>query len=183
MRGRAICVVAPSGAGKDTLLMGALAARPALHLVRRVITRPESAGGERFESVDAAEFERRRDDGAFAVWWPAHGLKYGVPAKVRDRLAAGETVLFNGSRDALAEIRDAFPQVAVILVTAPKSLLRQRLIARGRETAEDIEARLARADRPAPEGCRVVVNDGTVAEGVARLLGAIDAVSRSAESA
>ena len=49
-------VVGPSGAGKDTLIAGALRARPDLHLVRRVITRPTEAGGEAFEGVTGAEF-------------------------------------------------------------------------------------------------------------------------------
>ncbi len=37
-------IVGPSGAGKDTLIRGALAARPDLRLIRRVITRPTEAG-------------------------------------------------------------------------------------------------------------------------------------------
>ena len=56
---RLFFVVGPSGAGKDTLLSGAIAADPALHWARRVITRPESAGGEPFEGVTEAEFAMR----------------------------------------------------------------------------------------------------------------------------
>ncbi len=183
MTGRLITVVAPSGAGKDTLLEGAQAARPSLHLVRRVITRPEALGGEGFEGVDDVEFDHRLGAGSFAVWWLAHGLRYGVPADVAGRLAAGQTVIFNGSRDALPAIRAVFPDLGVVLITAPRDVLRMRLIARGRETTNDIEARLNRADRPAPEGALVIANDDTIEVGVARLLNAIDAVSRPVESA
>ena len=173
MTGRLIVIVAASGAGKDTLLASAAAARPDLHLVRRVITRPAALGGEGFDGVDEAEFERRRQAGGFAVWWAAHGLRYGVPVEVRRRLARGETVLLNGSRDALPEIRAVFPDLSLILIVAPKDALRERLVRRGRETEAEIDARLARADRPTPAGALVVRNDGTVEGGVARLLAAI----------
>ncbi|MEM7269379.1 MAG: phosphonate metabolism protein/1,5-bisphosphokinase (PRPP-forming) PhnN [Pseudomonadota bacterium] len=179
---RLIAVVAPSGAGKDTLLDGALAARPALTVVRRVITRPESAGGEGYEGVSECEFDRRLAAGAFRLWWPAHGLRYGVPMSVEDDLTAGRVVLFNGSRDALPAIHEAFPGVGVILITAPEPMLRARLMARGRESAEEIEERLVRAARPAPEGALVVANDGSIEEGVVRFLAAIDRLSAPVES-
>ena len=177
MTGRIIAVVAPSGAGKDTLLKGVLVTRPDMHLARRVITRRSGAGGEEFEAVSVVEFERRRTAGAFAVWWSAHGLKYGVPVSVHNRLAAGQNVIFNGSRDALPEIRTVFPDLAVILITAPATLLRNRLSARGRESAGDIEARLRRAERPIPTGAIEVVNDASIDTGVARLSAAIDAIA------
>ena len=49
-------VVGPSGAGKDTLIAGALERRPDLRLARRVITRPTEAGGEDFEGVTPEAF-------------------------------------------------------------------------------------------------------------------------------
>ena len=72
-------VVGPSGAGKDTLIRGALAARPDLRLVRRVITRPTDAGGEAFEGVTEQAFQQRSAMGDFAREWQAHGLRYGIP--------------------------------------------------------------------------------------------------------
>ena len=60
-------IVGPSGAGKDTLLAGALAARPDLVLVRRVITRPTEAGGEDFDGVTEAVFAQRLAAGDFAL--------------------------------------------------------------------------------------------------------------------
>ncbi|MCC2112585.1 MAG: phosphonate metabolism protein/1,5-bisphosphokinase (PRPP-forming) PhnN, partial [Hyphomicrobiales bacterium] len=54
--GRLVLVVGPSGAGKDTLMAAIGRARPDLHIVRRVVTRPSEAGGEPFEGVTEAEF-------------------------------------------------------------------------------------------------------------------------------
>jgi len=171
--GRLIAVVGPSGAGKDTLLAGALALRPELELVRRVITRPAGAGGEAHEAVGLPEFEARCALGHFVVHWQAHGLSYGIPRNALGRVRAGATVLFNGSRAALPQARAAFPRLEVVMVTAPVPVLATRLAARGRESAAAIAARLERSLLAPPAGARVVVNDGTVAEGVARLLAAL----------
>ena len=43
--GGLFAVVGPSGAGKDSLMYAARSRLPEVHLVRRVITRPEEAGG------------------------------------------------------------------------------------------------------------------------------------------
>lgn len=169
-------VVGPSGAGKDTLIRGAIAARPDLALVRRVITRPAEAGGEDFEGVSEEEFAAMRDRGVFALHWRAHGLSYGIP---RDQVSGPGDILFNGSRAALPLALTAFPGLRVILVTAPAAVLAARLADRGREDASQIGARLARAAYSLPEGipATVVVNDRTPAEGVARLLAALQPVS------
>lgn len=168
-------VVGPSGAGKDTLIRGALAARPDLRLVRRVITRPTEAGGEDFEGVSARDFALRLERGEFAVHWEAHGLSYGIP---RAQTAGAGDVIFNGSRAALPAARLAFPDLRVILVTAPDAILAARLAGRGRETAADIEARLRRAAFALPDGitAETVLNDATPEEGIARLLCALQPV-------
>jgi ribose 1,5-bisphosphokinase len=165
-------VVGPSGAGKDTLLAGALAERPDLVLVRRVITRPSEAGGEDFDGVTDAEFARRKAAGDFVLDWQAHGLRYGIPAAQID---PARDVLFNGSRAALPAAQARFAGLVVIVVTAPVCVLAARLAARGRETADDIARRLQRAGYDVPTGLdvRQVVNDGAVEHGVARLLGAL----------
>lgn len=175
MPGRVFAVVGPSGAGKDTLIAAARAARRDLHVVRRVITRPEEAGGEPFEGVDAAEFERRRAAGEFCLDWQAHGLSYGIPASAETALEQGRDVIFNGSRAMLAEAWAAFPGLVVILVTAPIHVLADRLAARGRETREEITARLARARYEVPHGIpvRVVENGGALDAAVAAFLAAL----------
>lgn len=169
-------IVGPSGAGKDTLIAGALALRPDLHLVRRVITRPTEAGGEDFEGVTVAEFGQRAARGDFALTWEAHGLSYGIP---KSEVAGLCDVIFNGSRAALPFAARVFPDLRVILVTAPDIVLAARLAARGRETADDIRARLSRAAFEMPEGIafQTVVNDASPETGIARLLAALQPVS------
>lgn len=166
---RLFLVVGPSGAGKDTLLSGAVAVEPRLHWARRVITRPESAGGEPFEGVTEPEFADRLARGAFVLHWEAHGLRYGVPFA---ELPKGRDVLVNGSRAAIPQALAAFPDLRIIHITAPVPVLAKRLAARGRETFAEIEARLTRAGQAMPEGVPVieVINDASPETGIARLL-------------
>ena len=170
--GPLFAVVGPSGAGKDTLMEAAAAARPDLTLVRRVITRPAGAGGEASEGVSDLEFTARQRAGDFALDWQAHGLSYGIPA---DQLAAPGPVLFNGSRAMLTTARGRFPDLRVIVVTAPVPVLAARLAARGRESVTDIAERLERASFALPEGvaATTVINDDTLAVGVVRFLAAL----------
>lgn len=177
--GRVFAVVGPSGAGKDTLIAAARDARPDLVIVRRVITRPESAGGEDFEGISEADFLTRRAAGEFALDWKAHGLRYGIPAAALARADAGQDVIFNGSRAALERALAVLPDLRVIRVSAPSTVLVDRLVARGRESRDQIEARVLRASYDIPAGLPVidVRNDGTVAQGVARFLAALQPVS------
>jgi phosphonate metabolism protein PhnN/1,5-bisphosphokinase (PRPP-forming) len=169
-------VVGPSGAGKDLLIRGALARRPDLHLVRRVITRPADAGAEDHEPATEEEFLARVARSDFALFWHAHGLSYGLPKRAFD--APGD-VIFNGSRAVLSDAARVFPGLRVVVVTAPDDILAARLAARGRESLEDIRARLARAAFTLPNGIetRTVVNDATPAEGIARFLAALQPAS------
>ncbi|MFO1190068.1 MAG: phosphonate metabolism protein/1,5-bisphosphokinase (PRPP-forming) PhnN [Alphaproteobacteria bacterium] len=179
MVGVLVLVVGPSGAGKDTLLAGAKAALGAdrtIVFARRVITRPAEAGGESHEPATAAEFARRKSAGAFMLAWDAHGLSYGIPAALAADLALGRTVIANVSRTVIEDAQDRVMRVRVIEVTAPPDVLAQRLAARGRESADSIAERLARAATALPSGVAVetVINDASESEGIARFLAALD---------
>jgi ribose 1,5-bisphosphokinase len=142
-----IVVVGPSGAGKDTLMAFAaaqLGQTDKLHFVRRVITRDRAAGGEDHDAVSQSEFDRRQAAGDFCVSWQAHGLSYGIPASVLERLDQGQVVIANGSRSALAQFKATFPSLKVINIVATPEVLAQRLENRGRESREDILRRLQR---------------------------------------
>jgi ribose 1,5-bisphosphokinase len=180
--GRLVAVVGPSGAGKDTLLAALVARHPDIVLARRAITRPATPGpdAEDHEAMTPETFAARVAEGGFLIHWQAHGLNYGIPRAVLDAVAAGRLVLFNGSRAALPAARAAWPDLAVVMVTAPPEVLAARLAARGRETAADIAGRLDRAALAPPEGAAVVVNDGTVEQGVARLVSALSPAAAGA---
>lgn len=170
--GRLIAVVGPSGVGKDTVLAGLVAARPALRLARRVITRAPELGGEDFDPVTETAFAQARDRGEFVLHWGAHRLYYGIPNAVRAQVAAGQDVLVNLSRGVLGRAHTLFPTLQVLNLTASPTVLAARLAGRGRETEVDIAARLARIVEPLPAGLAVhtLANDGLLATTLAAAL-------------
>lgn len=152
-----IAVVGPSGVGKDSVMQALAARDPGYRIQRRVITRPEDAGGEVFAGVSAEEFVRLQAEGAFALSWQAHGLSYGIPATI-DRLRLGARgVLVNLSRSVLAAAQERFGDLIVLSLTADPQVLAGRLAARGREDAADRARRLDRAGAPLPAGLRRVI--------------------------
>lgn len=177
-------VVGPSGAGKDTLMNLAarhFAGRSDVHFVRRVITRAGDAGNEDHKNVSDADFDIMERDGAFAVSWDAHGLKYGIPADVSDELARGHLVVANGSRSVLHRFQAAFPRLRVINVTARREVLAERLMARGRESREDVMKRLERSSLTV-EGSYDIVNidnSGTLEEAGRVIVAELEALIRT----
>lgn len=178
MTGRLIYLIGPSGSGKDSLLDAAreTLARNGCRIVRRVITRSAEAVGEAAQAVTVEQFTAMQAQGDFAMCWQANGLHYGIPKEIDDWLAQGLDVLVNGSRGYLQQARQRYPQLLAVLLKVDDEVLRQRLLARGRETQDEIEARLARNGRFAVgllaehPGLFVLDNSGDLQETVARLL-------------
>lgn len=145
--GAFVAVVGPSGAGKDTLLAyarTALTDEPQVDFARRVITRPCDGSTEDHDSASEAEFLDAQAKGAFALSWSAHGLHYGLPATIDRAIDNGHVVVANLSRGVLPIARERYAHVAVVEVTADPETLASRLSGRGRETREEILARLER---------------------------------------
>ncbi len=176
MRGRLIGVVGPSGAGKDTVMAGLAAAVPNVALVRRVITRAPEKGGEDYHPVSEEEFHKMKAAGAFCVDWAAHGFHYGIPDAVQRQIATDRILLVNLSRNVLTQMDAAFPGFTVLNVTASAETLAARLTERGRETPEQIRARLARKIDPLSATLSVVnvANDGSVDDAIAAAVKGLD---------
>ncbi|WP_211129032.1 phosphonate metabolism protein/1,5-bisphosphokinase (PRPP-forming) PhnN [Sinomonas albida] len=173
--GAFLAVVGASGVGKDALLSYARERldEGAVRFPRRVITRPAGAG-EDHEPIGEAEFAEACERNAFAVWWRAHGLGYGIPAAVDGDILAGRAVVANVSRGVLGALAVRYERFVVVRVTLSDDVRAQRLRGRGREAPHDIAQRLARVD-PAPHHPVDVEirNDGTLAEGGQALVTAI----------
>ena len=165
---RLVLIVGPSGAGKDTLIRLAAAAaggKATLSFPRRVVTRVADAS-EDHDTLDEAAFARAVEDGAFALHWQAHGLRYGIP---RATLATGGVAVCNVSRAAVAQARRAFAWVRVVYVTAPAEMRAARVAARGREAADgDRVLREAPGDDMVAADL-VIDNSGAPEAGAARL--------------
>ncbi len=177
--GAMILVVGPSGAGKDTLLRLAKAhfvASDAVVFPRRLITRGPDTH-EDHDCIDRDLLAQKVAAGDVALAWAAHGLDYAVPADVDRAVADGKVVVVNVSRKIIPAALAKYARVVVVVVTAPADVLAERLQRRGRETSEDVAARLDRADSqylpPAPE-LTVIQNVGDPHLAAQRLINLVD---------
>lgn len=171
--GRLLAVVGPSGVGKDSVMEALAAARPDFTIVQRVITRGANEIGEESVAVDETTFCGMVERGEFLLHWRAHDLSYGIPARVRDDLAGGQTLLINLSRSVLLKAQTCVDHLTVVHLTAPRTVLVERLANRGREDEDAIAKRLARADKALPDGLKdvwQVSNAGSLSDTVNEIL-------------
>lgn len=180
MPARLIYVVGPSGSGKDSLMRYAreeLAGDPGVVFAHRYITRAADAGGENHVALTRAEFATRLRNRLFALAWESHGHAYGVGIEIDQWLAKGATVVLNGSREYMAEAKRRFPELLAVTIDVPAEVLRERLLARGREDRSAIERRLARhlAMQSQTWQGHVIANDGPVERGGQALVALIRA--------
>ncbi|MBV4476547.1 phosphonate metabolism protein/1,5-bisphosphokinase (PRPP-forming) PhnN [Pseudomonas botevensis] len=177
MDGRLVYLMGPSGSGKDSLIEAAREPLRGLNceIIRRVITRSAESVGEDAIGVTPQEFERRQHAGDFALAWQANGLAYGIPTDIDEWLKSGRHVLVNGSRANLRQALDRYPTLLPVLLTVKDEVLRERLLKRGRETPEQIDARLARNAlfkdrRSTDKPVHLIDNSGDLADAVTQLL-------------
>lgn len=149
-RGTFIAIVGPSGAGKDTVLRGAMAALAGdarFVFARRIITR-EADAHEDHDTLTPETFRQMEEGGKFLLTWHANGLSYALPTHLGVALEAGQHVIANISRSMIGTIRARFHPCIIIEITASPDILAARLASRGREDGAMQAARVARGHAP-----------------------------------
>ena len=141
---------APSGGGKSSLAR-ALADR-AENIVTSVshTTRPQRPGesnGVDYFFVDPAQFEQMVKDGGFLEHAQVFGHCYGTSRHaVEQAIQSNQSVLLDIDWQGAQQVRAAFKEAVSVYILPPSvEVLAQRLVDRGRETPEQISARLDEA--------------------------------------
>lgn len=148
--GNVYIVVAPSGAGKTSLVAALLAAEPLVELSVSYTTRAPRVGevdGRNYHFVDRATFELMIARGDFLEHAEVYGNYYGTSAAwIRSRLAEGRDILLEIDWQGARQVRDLFPQAVGIFIMPPSiEELERRLRGRGTDAEEVIARRLAAA--------------------------------------
>lgn len=177
-----LVVSGPSGVGKGTLVERLLQARPECVLSISATTRPRrphEKDGVEYHFLSREEFERRREGGLFFESAEVHGYLYGTPrAFVDEQLRRSLVVVLEVDVQGGASIRRADPSAVSVFVAPPSvAALRERLLGRGADRPEVVEARLENAPGELAqmnEYDYVLLND-EVERAAARLVAIVDA--------
>ena len=162
--------------GKGTLIRSLLQRRPQLQLSVSATTRSPRPGeqhGVDYWFLSDADFEERVRDGDFVEHAEYSGKRYGTLRSELDRrTTAGVPVVLEIELQGARQVRKAMPEAVQIFVEPPSpDALRARLIGRGTDDPEQIEARLrtARSELAAKDEFPHVVCNDRLEDAVAAL--------------
>ena len=150
MRGSLFVVVAPSGAGKTSLVGALLEKEPNIRLSISYTTRRPREGeadGREYNFVDRPTFEKMIAQGDFLEHANVYGNYYGTSKRwIENELSGDHDVLLEIDWQGAAQLRSLFPHMVGIYIMPPSlAELRKRLESRGKDTPEAIERRMASA--------------------------------------
>ncbi len=149
---RIVVFTSPSGAGKTTIAKAVLAEFEQLRFSVSATTRSSRPGekdGEHYYFLSPFDFQKKIREDEFLEYEEVYpGLWYGTLMSEVERLGLKGGVLLdidvNGAGRVKAEYAD---DVCVIFISPPsRDILRQRLLARGTESEEELQKRLARME-------------------------------------
>ena len=148
--GHVFVITGPSGVGKGTLIRGLLERVPGLELSVSATTRPPRPGerdGVDYHFLSDEEFDRRVANGEFVEHARYSGHKYGtLRSELERRMAEAAGVVLDIEVEGARQIRAVMPEAVQIFIAPPSvEALRARLVGRGTDAPEDVEARLATA--------------------------------------
>jgi guanylate kinase len=143
-------IVAPSGAGKSSMVAAVLAQDPSIRLSVSYTTRPPRPGevsGREYHFVSRERFTQLIDAGEFLEHAEVYGNLYGTSKRwIEKTRGAGEDVLLEIDWQGARQVKRIFPDMTFIYILPPSiDVLRERLVKRGKDAPDVIERRLAAA--------------------------------------
>ncbi len=180
----------PSGAGKDTILHGAMDLDPSLATVATAKTRPPRRGevhGVHHQFLSEREFDEWLAAGRFLEHATVYGHRSGVPREaVEAQLQLGKSVIIRTDVQGARTLRERLPDALLVFVTVPDaSVLRGRMLRRGTDSEADMEVRLAEAEAEMSEASwfdAVIMNEDGRERAAAESLVAAIAEARRARA-
>jgi guanylate kinase len=166
-QGTLFVVSSPSGGGKGTIIRHVLDVVPNLSYSVSFTTRAprnNEMNGREYFFISRQIFDEMVAAGEFLEWACVHGNFYGTSRRqVADETAAGVDIVLEVDVQGAASVRGLpLDSVSVFILPPSYEVLRERLIARGTDSPEELEVRL----RNAPEELRqysafdyVIIND------------------------
>ncbi|MDR1018336.1 MAG: guanylate kinase [Lachnospiraceae bacterium] len=149
-RGILVVVSGFSGAGKGTLMKNLLLQHNDYALSISATTRKPRSGeeeGREYFFKTKEEFETMIENGDLIEYANYVGNYYGTPKDyVEDKLSQGKDVILEIELQGALKVKERFPKTLLLFVIPPSvSELKKRLIGRGTESEEVINARINRA--------------------------------------
>ena len=165
--GTLFVVSSPSGGGKGTIIRHVLDVVPNLSYSVSFTTRAPrqcEVNGREYFFVSRQIFDEMVAAGEFLEWACVHGNYYGTARRqVAEETSAGVDIVLEVDVQGAASVRQlSLDAVSIFILPPSYEVLRERLIARGTDTPEQLEVRL----RNAPDELRqysafdyVIIND------------------------
>lgn len=109
--------------------------------------RPGEEHGKHYFFISKEEFENMIENEQLVEYAQYVGNYYGTPKEyVETKLNAGQNVILEIEIQGALKIKKKFPDTKLLFVTAPSAeILKERLVGRGTETLDVVNARLSRA--------------------------------------
>jgi guanylate kinase len=164
---RVFVITGPSGVGKGTLIRTLLQRIPTLELSVSATTRdprPGEQDGVDYHFLSDPEFDKHVLAGDFVEHASYSGRRYGtLREELERRVARGAPVVLEIEVQGARQIRESLPDAVQVFIAPPsEEALRTRLVGRGTDSPDQVEARLSTARqelRAQDEFPHVVVND------------------------
>ncbi|MGA6992446.1 MAG: guanylate kinase [Candidatus Deferrimicrobiaceae bacterium] len=166
-KGDVIVISAPSGSGKTTICRMLVKRVDNMELSLSYTTRPRKQGevdGNDYYFIEPEKFDRMIISREFLEFASVYGHRYGTSREaVRSIVSRGKDAVLEIDVQGGKKVKKELPAAILVAVFPPdRRSLENRLIGRGRDSAEEVRARLRAADDEARELLSydyLVVND------------------------